>query len=112
MPFVRDGKLRVLATTSDKRLATFPEIPTLAESGAPGFAETTLVAYLAPRGTAPAIVKKLNEEIRAALAVLANEIAKRGIEIIASSPQEAIAMLKADYERYGKRVKKPGLKPQ
>ena len=112
IPYVRDGKLRVLATTSEKRLAAFPDYPTLAESGVRGFAETTLAGYVAPRGTSPAIVKKLNDEIRAALTVLAGEITKRGSEIIASTPQEAAAMLKAEHERYGKLVKTLGIKQQ
>jgi tripartite-type tricarboxylate transporter receptor subunit TctC len=112
LPFVRDGKLRVLAITSEKRLAAFPDYPTLAESGVPGFAEATLTGYVAPRGTPPAIVNKLNDEIRAALKILADEIAKRGSEIIAGTPQEAAAMLKAEHERYGKLVKALGLKQQ
>ncbi len=110
--FVRDGKLRVLATTSEKRLAAFPDYPTLAESGVPGFAEATLNGYVAPRGTRPAIVNKLNDEIRAALKILADEIAKRGSEIIAGTPQEAATMLKAEHERYGKLVKALGIKQQ
>ncbi len=110
--FVRDGKLRVLATTSEKRLAAFPDYPTLAESGVPGFAESTLNGYVAPRGTPLTIVKKLNDEIRAALKLLADEIAKRGSEIIASTPQDAAAMLKAEHERYGKLVKALGIKQQ
>ena len=111
-PFIRDGKLRVLATTSEKRLAAFPDYPTLAESGVPSFAEATLTGYVAPRGTPPAIVNKLNDEIRAALKILADEIAKRGSEIIASTPQEAAAMLKAEHERYGKLVKLLGIQQQ
>ena len=112
LPFVRDGKLRVLAITSEKRLAAFPDYPTLAEAGVPGFAEATLTGYVAPRGTPPAIVNKLNDEIRAALKILADEIAKRGSEIIAGTPQEAAAMLKAEHERYGKLVKALSLKQQ
>jgi tripartite-type tricarboxylate transporter receptor subunit TctC len=110
--FIRDGKLRVLATTSEKRLAAFPDYPTLAESGVSGFSEATLNGYVAPRGTPSAIVNKLNDEIRAALKILADEIAKRGSEIIAGTPQEAAAMLKAEHERYGKLVKALGIKQQ
>jgi tripartite-type tricarboxylate transporter receptor subunit TctC len=112
LPHVRGGKLRAIAVTSAKRLSAFPDIPTVAEAALPGYAETTMGAYLAPRGTPAPIVKKLNEEFRAALATIKQEIAQRGTELIASSPEEASAMLNAEYVRYEKVVKELGLRPQ
>jgi tripartite-type tricarboxylate transporter receptor subunit TctC len=112
MPHVRSGKLRALGITSEQRLTAFPDVPTLMEAGLLGYSEVTLGGYLAPRGTAPAIVKKLNDEIRTALLSLKREIAERGGHLIGSSPEQATTMLKAEYVRYGKLVKELGLKPQ
>jgi tripartite-type tricarboxylate transporter receptor subunit TctC len=112
LPHVRSGALRVLALTGDKRSPVFPDIPTLAESGVPGYNELTYGVYLAPRATPAAIIKKLNAEFRAALLSLKREIAERGGLIIANSPEEAAALVSAEFSRYGKVVKDLGLKPQ
>lgn len=112
LPHVRSGALRVLALTTDKRSPTFPDIPTLAESGVAGYNELTYGVYLAPRSTPASIVKKLNGEFRTASLSLKREIAERGGLLIANSPEEAAALLSAEFNRYGKIVKELGLKPQ
>ena len=112
MPHVRSGKLRALAVTGEKRLGIFPDIPTMAEAGLAGYAETILTLYAAPRGTPAAIVDKLNEAIRSAMFTMKQVILERGSEFIASSPQEAATMLENERVRYGKVVRELGLKPQ
>ena len=104
MPHVRSGKLRVLAVTSEKRFSGFPDIPTVAEEGLAGYAETSLTLYLAPRGTPAAIVDKLNDALRIALLTMKKVMLERGSEFIASSPQEAIVMLENERVRNGKVV--------
>jgi tripartite-type tricarboxylate transporter receptor subunit TctC len=112
--FLQSGKLRVLAVTSAKRLTRFPEVPTVQEAGVADYAETVSVGYAVPRGTRAAIVAKLNEAIRAVVLKLEQdqEFSKVGSEVVANSPEEATALLRAEYERYGKLVKELGLKPQ
>ena len=112
MPHVRSGKLRALAVTGEKRLGVFPDIPTMSEAGVTGYAETILTLYAAPRGTPAAIVDKLNDAIRSAMFTMKQVILERGSEFIASSPQEAAAMLEMEYVRFGKVVKELGLKQQ
>ena len=112
MPHVRSGKLRALAVTGEKRLGIFPDIPTMAEAGLAGYAETILTLYAAPRGTPAAIVDKLNDALRIALLTIKKDLLERGSEFIASSPQEAATMLENERVRYGKVVRELGLKPQ
>ncbi len=68
LSFVKDDKVTALAVTSDKRSPLFPDLPTLAEEGVPGFNISTWWGVLAPRGTAPAIIEKLNKAVNDAAA--------------------------------------------
>ena len=112
MPLVEGGKLRALAVTSAKRLANLPNVPTIAESGVPGYDETVWSGYAVPAGTPDAIVKKLHSAFQSAMLSpeFREDITQSGAELIASSQQYAAQLLKADYERYGKIVKDLGLK--
>ena len=112
LPHLQGGRLRALGVTTAKRLAAFPDIPTLAESGLPGYEESTLGAYLVPRGTPPAIVKRLNVEYRAALDVMRAEFTGRGSEVTGTSPEEAATLIQAEHAKYGKLVGDMGLRPQ
>jgi len=67
--FIKDGRLKVLAATSEQRIAILPDVPTVAESGYPGYAMSTWYGMLAPAGTPPAIVSQLNAEIVKILAL-------------------------------------------
>jgi tripartite-type tricarboxylate transporter receptor subunit TctC len=87
----------------------FPDVPTVSESGLPGYEESTLGAYVLPRGTPPAIVARLNAEFLAALAVLRAEFAGRGMQPLGTTPEEAAAMLRAEHAKYGLLVKELGL---
>lgn len=89
-PLLKDGRLRALAVTSARRVPDLPDVPTVAESGVPGFAVTTWVGVVAPAGTPAAIVKKLSDTLRAALAVPAVKAryAQSGTDVVDSSPAE------------------------
>jgi tripartite-type tricarboxylate transporter receptor subunit TctC len=111
-PSVASGILRALAVTSEKRWPTLSEVPTVAESGYPGFSHMTWIGVFVPAGTPPAIVAKLNREI---VAVLANpevreRIAKAGAEPVGKSAAEFEAMLRAEYDVTAKLVSRIGLK--
>src|SRR6476659_4437048 len=89
-PFVKDGKLKVLAISSARRFSTAPEIPTVAESGMPGFETGSWQGIVAPAGTAPEIVTTLHSTVMAILgtAELKDRPDKAGAEVRAQSPAE------------------------
>jgi tripartite-type tricarboxylate transporter receptor subunit TctC len=106
------GNLRALAVTSEKRSPALPDVPTLAESGLPGFEASSWFALFAPKGTPPEITNKLNEEVRKALA--APELKKRfeelGGDIRPLSPAELMAFVKAEHTKWAGVVKASGAK--
>jgi tripartite-type tricarboxylate transporter receptor subunit TctC len=107
LPHVKAGKLRVLAALSAERVSTLPDTPTIAESGYPGFEASVWHAFIAPRGTPPAVVEKLNAEIRKALA--ASDVKERlvalGAEVSPSGPTELGALIRAERARYGRLIR-------
>ncbi|WP_420995698.1 tripartite tricarboxylate transporter substrate binding protein [Cupriavidus sp. 30B13] len=110
MPHVRSGRLHALAVTSGKRATLAPEVPTLAESGVPGFDINGWYAVLAPAGTPPAIVDRLSKEIAAVLAQpeLRANLAANGYEPVGSTPAALGAHIDAEIARWGKVVKDSG----
>ncbi|MDE2606145.1 MAG: tripartite tricarboxylate transporter substrate binding protein [Burkholderiales bacterium] len=111
--FARAGTLRALAVTGPKRVASDPDIPTVAESGYPGFNVVTWFGLFAPAGTPPAVVERLNREV--AEAVRNPEIAKRlsdlGAEPGTNTPAEFATMVKDARETWGKAVKAAKIQP-
>ena len=109
---VKGGKVKLLALSTPQRSKQAPEVPTIAELGAPGFNFAPEIGMLAPAGTPPAIVQRLSAEVRKA--VTFPEVAQRfqslGIDPVGSSPQEYAASIRNDYERYGRVVKVSGIK--
>jgi tripartite-type tricarboxylate transporter receptor subunit TctC len=106
------GKLRSLGVTGPKRSPAFPDIPTVADSGLPGYEFVTWHGLLAPRGTPAPVIKLLSEHIRQ---VLANPEAARlfrqgGNEIVASTPEEFAAFLKAESVKWGRVIRERGIK--
>ena len=92
------GKLRALAVTTAKRSSIAPDVPTLAESGLPGFEVGSWQGVFAPAGTPPAIVKRLNAEIVKALNLpdVREKLGALGAEIVADSPEEFSALVKSE----------------
>ena len=99
----RDGKLKLLAVGSPKRSSTLPDVPTIAESGLPGFDADTVFGLYAPGGTPPAVVSLLHDEVNKALAAprVADAIRGLGAEAMISSRQEFIDRQNADRARFG-----------
>lgn len=103
MPHVKDGKLKALAVTGRTRSALAPELPTVAESGLPGFVSTTWFGIYAPKGLPSDIVSKLNAEFNKALQSpeLRERLARLGADVVpANTPAQFAAMVQADSERW------------
>ena len=113
LPLAREGKLRALAVTSLMRLSAVPELPTIAESGYPGFEVTGWQGLLAPAGTPATIVGKLHLETVKALALpdLRAKLADLGMEGIGNSPDELAAVIKSQIPKWAKVIKESGIKP-
>ena len=112
MPQVRAGKVRPLAITSSTRSPFFPELPTVAEQGYPGFAATAWAGLFAPAGTPEPILERLNAEVVKQLA--AADVQKRfhdlSMPTIGDTRAQYDAFLKAEYARWGQAVKISGAK--
>jgi tripartite-type tricarboxylate transporter receptor subunit TctC len=111
---VRDGRIRALGVTTARRIAVLPDVPTIAESGLPGFQWDSWGAIFAPSKTPRAIINKWNREIRRAVAV--PEIRKRmraiGMEAAPTTPEELDWFVKEQMAIVAKLAKAAGLKPQ
>ena len=114
LPYTRNGKLRALAITATKRLAVAPELPTIAESGVPGYEFSSWFGMLLPAGTPPAIVAKLQAETAKALKQpdLSERLAREGSEPVASTPQQFAVFLKAEMTKWAGVAKSSGMQPE
>jgi tripartite-type tricarboxylate transporter receptor subunit TctC len=114
LPFVRSGRVRGLAITSPKRSAAIPELPTLDESGLPGYELSGWSGMAVPAGVPRAIVLRLNAEINNAL--LSPQVSKgipsRGGIGVGGTPEEFAEHVRKETERLGKLIKAIGIKPQ
>jgi tripartite-type tricarboxylate transporter receptor subunit TctC len=110
MPHVKAGRLRPIAVTSVKRSSLLPELPTVAESGLPGFNVTSWYGVFGPARMPPDIVAKLNGEIRASMESedVKSKLANVGAEVETNTPQEFSQLVKAEIERWAKVVKASG----
>jgi tripartite-type tricarboxylate transporter receptor subunit TctC len=109
-PMINAGKLRALAVTGTHRSAAFPDLPTIAEFY-PGFETTIWLGLFAPAGTPEPVLGRLREDIAKVLAL--PEVKQRlnrggGLDPYASNPEEFEALIRRDYEKYGKIVKQIG----
>jgi len=112
LPHVQSGRVRALAIGSAKRSPTLPNLPTVAESGLPGFDVSAWNGILAPRGTPRAIVDKLNAEIHriAQLSEVKKRAAEQGAELAVDTPEQFGAYIKAQIEKWGKVVRASGMR--
>jgi tripartite-type tricarboxylate transporter receptor subunit TctC len=112
-PTVQGGQLRALATTGKTRSTLMPDVPTVAESGVPGYEATIWLGIMAPKATPKAIVDKLNAEINKVLAKAEVKDAwgKQGAVPIIMSPPEFDTYLRADIEKWAKVIQTAGIKP-
>jgi tripartite-type tricarboxylate transporter receptor subunit TctC len=114
LPQVRTGKLRALAVTSAKRLAALPEMPTVAESGVPGYEAASWYGVFVPAGTARPTIEKLSGEV--VRITRAPDVRERlladGAEPAGMSPAEFAAFIQRELARWAKVVREAGIKPQ
>ena len=113
--FIKDGRLKAIAVGSDKRFALLPDVPTMAEVG--GGADTlipTFFAFAAPAGTPPAIVNRLNAEMRKAIAdpAIAEKFIAAGLVPNGSTPEQMTAIVRNDVPHFAALVKAIGIKPE
>jgi tripartite-type tricarboxylate transporter receptor subunit TctC len=113
IPLVREGKVRALAVTSATRFAAASELPTMIESGYPGFVSVLSIGLMAPAGTPPAIIEKLHQDAVKALAPpeVRKKLADIGMDVIAGSPAEFAAAIKAETPQWAKVIKDAGIAP-
>jgi tripartite-type tricarboxylate transporter receptor subunit TctC len=106
LPHVRTGRLRGLAVSSEKRSAAAPEIPTVAESGVPGFGYVTWYGYFAPAATPKDIIAKLNGEIVRILQdkELAQRLISEGAEPAPGTPEQLAKFMRAEYDQWRKTI--------
>lgn len=104
---VRAGKLRAVAVTGDKRFAQLPDVPTVAESGVPGYSATGWYGFYAPAGMSVDIMRRLYNESKRALgaADVRERLAKSGNEYVMSPPEEFVGFLRAEIAKWTKVVK-------
>jgi len=113
LQYVKAGRLRPLAVSTLKRLASLPDVPTVAESGVPGYEVTTWYGLFAPAGTPPAVVHKVfAETVRIVrLPAIKERLDMLGTdETTNASPEEFAALVKADIAKYAKVIKAAGLR--
>ncbi len=110
-PNVLSGRLRGLAVTGLKRAKAFPQIPTIAESGVPGFEVTTWGGVIAPAGTPPAIVARLNAEMQKAAksSFIIERYAVLGAEPVASTPEQFAALIRKETVKWAEVVKRANI---
>jgi tripartite-type tricarboxylate transporter receptor subunit TctC len=113
MQHIRAGKLRALAVTSKTRSPLFPNLPTIDESGAPGYEDITFNGLVAPAGTPREIIVRVNEEVGRAVRVpaLSKRFLDRGVELKSSAtPEEFAALVKAEFDKKAKLAREAGIK--
>lgn len=111
-PHIKDGKLRPLAVTGTARTPALPGVPTVAESGLPGYEVSPWYGVLAPAGTPSTVVAKLNGEISRIMraADMRGKLAVHGADPATSTPEEYMAQIKVDFAKWARVIKDAGIK--
>ncbi|MGZ8268947.1 MAG: Bug family tripartite tricarboxylate transporter substrate binding protein, partial [Burkholderiales bacterium] len=109
---VKQNRVRALAVTSERRVDAFPDLPTIAEAGVPGYEFTAWIGTFAPAGTPKPIVDRLNTEITKVLRMpdVAQNLKSQTLEPMIMTPEQFARRLKTDYDKYEKVVKLTGAK--
>ncbi|MSQ73519.1 MAG: tripartite tricarboxylate transporter substrate binding protein [Betaproteobacteria bacterium] len=112
LPQVRAGKLKALAVTRGQRSPLAPEIPTAAESGLPGFEVNAWVCLMATGGTPPAVIRRINAEVRKAMGLpeVRESMVKQGLEPWTSTPEELDSYIKAEAQKWSEVLKTAKIK--
>jgi tripartite-type tricarboxylate transporter receptor subunit TctC len=114
MPMLKEGKVRALAITTAQRSSLMPDLPTVAESGYPGFESVAVYGFFAPAGTSAAIIKKLNADINAVLLdpELKDKLLKVGIEVEGSTPEALAAFVDKEIAKWAAVIQAGNIKPE
>jgi tripartite-type tricarboxylate transporter receptor subunit TctC len=109
---IKGGRIKALAVASAKRMESAPEIPTIIEGGVPGFITGSWQGLLAPAGTPPEVVKKLNAAVVEVLRTneIKTKLVDQGAEVVGDSPEEFTKFLREDTDKWTKVVKDAGIK--
>lgn len=112
IPLARAGKIRALAVTTSQRTSFMPSLPTLDEAGLTGFERSSWYGVMAPAGTPPAVVSRLNVAIKKALDSpdVKRSFQTQGIEIVGNSPQQFAAFMRAELAQNASIIKAAGIK--
>ena len=112
LPHVRSGKLRIIALTTGKRSQAIPEVPTIAESGVPGYDATLWYGVLAPARTPDAIIKRMSAELAATLRnpEVAEKLSTQAVEPYHTSPEQFAALIRTELEKWSKVIRASGVK--
>jgi tripartite-type tricarboxylate transporter receptor subunit TctC len=112
LPLVREGKLRTFAVSSRQRSAAVPDIPTMAESGYPGFDAVPWFGLLAPAGTPPAVIDKVHRETVRVLALPEVQTSLRtlGLDLIGNAPGEFAEVIKAEIPQWATVIRSAGIR--
>ncbi|HYK13557.1 MAG TPA: tripartite tricarboxylate transporter substrate binding protein, partial [Burkholderiales bacterium] len=104
MPHIQSGRVRAIAVTMDKRVGALPNVPTIAESGVPGYQMSTWYGAVIQAKTPREIVVKLNQEMIKALALpdIKERMAGLGADVVGNTPEEAAALIKLEVAKYTK----------
>ena len=104
MPHIQSGRVRAIAVTMDKRVAALPDVPTIAESGVPGYQMSTWYGAVIQAKTPREIVTRLNQEMLKALALpdIKERMAGLGADVVGNTPEEAAALIKLEVAKYTK----------
>jgi tripartite-type tricarboxylate transporter receptor subunit TctC len=111
MPHIQDGRLRALAVTSEKRFPLLPELPTMIESGVDGFVVSSFQGVVAPAGTPPAVVARLNAAVNASMEApeMRAQLARLGATPAPGTPQEFAVFFAAETRKWAAIVKSAGI---
>ena len=113
-PYLQSNRLRPLAVTTAKRTPSLPDLPTLAESGVPGFEATTWHGVVAPAGTPPPVIAKLHDELTKILRMpdVSARLTAQGAEIIGGDPRAFAAYIQAEIPKWSKVIKDSGARAE
>ena len=111
---IKAGRLRALGVTSLKRSVALPDVPTIAESGLPGYEFNAWHVLVAPKGTASTVTNLLRDRIKSSLSAadVARQLEDQGLELVISTPEELGAFLKSELAKWGKVVKERGMRAE
>jgi tripartite-type tricarboxylate transporter receptor subunit TctC len=113
-PHVRSGRLRVLGVTTATRVSVMPDVPTIAEAGVPGYEAVQWWGLLVPAGTPGDIINRLHREAVQVLTTrdIRERFAREGMEVVAGTPLEFAAYIRAETEKWARIVKSAGIQPE